>query len=165
MTVKARDLMTSPALTVTEETPIREVASIMLHNRVSGLPVVDQKGNLLGIVTELHLVARNAPVTSPNYISVLSGLIPLSLTQYQHYREHLRQVLATTAGELMDGDVEFIAPDTDLDTIIGVMERPEIVQLPVVEGTKVIGVVSRTDVVRLIEELEMAPASPEMSDE
>lgn len=155
--MKAKDLMTSPAITVKADAPIREVASTMRINRISGVPVVDEDGGLLGIVNELHLIARNAPIVGPRYISLLSGLIPVDLKQYRLYREQLRQVLAATAGELMSDKVKFVTPDAELETIVEMMERPEIIQLPVVEEGRVIGVVTRTDLVRLIEQLEMTP--------
>ncbi|MBV7331635.1 CBS domain-containing protein [Chloroflexi bacterium TSY] len=159
--MKARELMTTPAITVTADKPIGELAAIMQKNHISGVPVVDNQGKLLGIVTELHLIARNAPIIGPSYISLLAGLIPVELQQYRRYREQVRQVLATTAGELMSEQVKYITPDADLETIIGMMEEPEIIQLPVIEEKKVIGVITRTDVVRLIEKLEMAPDTSE----
>ncbi|MCB0138825.1 MAG: CBS domain-containing protein, partial [Caldilineaceae bacterium] len=71
--MKASELMTSPAITVKSETPIRNVAAIMRKNQISGVPVVDAADKLLGIVTEINLIMRNAPIIGPNYISVLSG--------------------------------------------------------------------------------------------
>lgn len=156
----ASELMSSPAITVGPETPIREVAAIMRKNQISGVPVVDEAGTLLGLVTEINLIMRNAPIIGPNYISVLSGLIPIDLGQYGRYREQLRQVLATTAGELMAQEVEVVASDTELDTIMSLMENPEIISLPVLEEERVIGIVTRTDLVRLIEQLEMAADEP-----
>lgn len=160
MSIKAKDLMSSPAITVGADTPIRQIATIMRENHISGVPVVND-GKLVGIVTEMHLIARNAPVIGPSYIPLLSGLIPVNFHQYRRYREQLRQVLASTAGELMSDEVKSVAPDTELGTIIGLMENPEIIQLPVVQNDQVVGVVTRTDLVRLIEELEMAPEMPE----
>ncbi len=155
--MNAKELMSSPAITVKIDTPIRDVATTMRVHHISGVPVVDDSNRLLGIVNELHLIARNAPVIGPSYISLLSGLIPIDLRQYGRYREQLRQVLATTAGELMSEQVKFVSPDTSLENLVELMEHPEIVQLPVVEDGRVVGIVTRTDLVRLIEELEMAP--------
>ena len=163
--MKARDLMTSPAITVTADTPIRNLAAIMRQHRISGVPVVDEDGKLVGIVTELNLIARNAPIIGPNYISLLSGLIPVDLQHHHRYREQVRQVLATTAGELMSEKVKYVTPNADLETMMGMMERPEIIQLPVVDEAQVVGVVTRTDLVRLIEKLEMTPDTSDTSPE
>lgn len=158
--MKASELMTSPAITVKSETPIRNVAAIMRKNQISGVPVVDAADKLLGIVTEINLIMRNAPIIGPNYISVLSGLIPIELGQYRRYRDQLRQVLATTAGELMFRDVKTVSPHTELETLMELMEDPEVTSLPVVDGGKVVGIVTRTDLVRLIEQLEMTSEEP-----
>ncbi|MEZ4660122.1 MAG: CBS domain-containing protein [Caldilineaceae bacterium] len=158
--MKASELMTSPAITVAPETPIREVAAVMRKNQISGLPVVDAAGKLLGMVTEINLIKRNAPIIGPNYITVLSGLIPIELGQYRRYREQLRQVLATTAGELMTPDVEYVSPRTELETLMELMEDPNVTSLPVVDHEQVIGIVTRTDLVRLIEQLEMTSEEP-----
>ncbi|MEZ4710346.1 MAG: CBS domain-containing protein [Caldilineaceae bacterium] len=158
--MKASELMTSPAITVAPEMPIREVAAVMRQNQISGVPVVNAAGKLLGIVTEITLIKRNAPLMGPSYIAVLSGLIPIDLGQYRRYREQLRQVLATTAGELMARDVKWVSPRTGLETLMELMEDPEVTSLPVVDEDKVIGIVTRTDLVRLIEQLEMTSAEP-----
>lgn len=150
-----RDIMTSPAITVTPETPVQDVARLMSSRQISGVPVVDATGGLEGVITELHLIARNAPLKEPQYIAVLSGLIPIHLSEHREYKERLRQALATTAGELMDAtDVPTLTPDDPVDKAMAIMTNPENTMIPIIEGGVVVGVVTRTDLVRLIERLE-----------
>jgi CBS domain-containing protein len=118
--------------------------------------VIDENGVLLGVITELQLIERSAPVKQPRYLALLSGLIPLNLEEYREYREQVKLVLATNAEELMDDDPAAVGPETDLDTILALMSEPEVTMLPIVENDRVIGVVTRTDLVRLLEQLEMA---------
>ncbi len=153
--MKASEIMSSPAITITPETSIQSLTRLMREKQISGLPVVDADGELLGVVTELNLIARNAPVHEPHYLAVLSGLLPLGLTQYRDYKQQLRQVLATTAEQLMTTDVKSITPATELEDLLRLMAHPETILLPVLEANRVVGVVTRTDVVRLIEKLEM----------
>jgi CBS domain-containing protein len=155
-----REIMTSPAITVTPETEIREVTRLMREHQISGVPVVDAVGNVVGLITELELIARNAPLHEPHYIGVLSAVIPVSLEEYREYKEQLRQVLATNAGDLMRREVETIAPEDSTEKALGLMLDPEVTMLPVVENGRVVGVVTRTDLVRLIETLESAPDEP-----
>ena len=155
--MQVRDIMSSPAITVAPDTEIRDVARIMREHQISGVPVVDANGKLLGAITELDLIARNAPLKEPQYIPVLSALIPVGLEEYRHYKEQLRQVLAINAHDLMSDVIRTVAPDTDIATALEMMLDPEQTMLPVVEQNQVIGVVTRTDMVRLIEELEMTP--------
>lgn len=158
--MQVREIMTSPAITVTPTTEIREVARTMREEVISGVPVVDGNGVLLGLITEIELIARNAPVHEPHYLSILSAYIPINLEEYRHYKEQLRQALAITAAELMRSEVETIAPDAPIEDALEAMVNPEVTMLPVIEQERVVGVVTRTDLVRLIETLEAAPDEP-----
>lgn len=150
-----REMMTKPPITVGPQTSVQEVARLMSTRLISGVPVVDEAGALLGVITELHLIQRNAPLKEPQYISVLSGLIPIHLAEHREYKERLREALATTAAELMDDtDVATVAPDDPVEEAMEAMTNPENTLLPVVEKGRVIGVVTRTDLVRLITRLE-----------
>jgi CBS domain-containing protein len=158
--MQVREIMSSPAITVGPTTNIREVARTMRENIISGVPVVDDNGTLLGIITEMDLIARNAPVHEPRYIAVLSAIIPISIEEYRQYEEQLRQALAISAVDLMQDNVETISPDALIEEALEAMLNPEVIMLPVVEQEQVIGVVTRTDLVRLIETLEAAPDEP-----
>ncbi len=150
-----REIMTSPVVTVTTETAVQEVARLMSSQQISGVPVVNADGELEGIITELHLIERNAPLKEPQYIAVLSGLIPIHLSEHRAYKERLRQALATTAGELMDStDIATLSPDDKVDQAMTIMSNPENTMIPIIEDGAVVGVVTRTDLVRLIERLE-----------
>ncbi len=155
-----REIMSSPAITVGPTTEIREVARTMRENVISGVPVVDDRGMLLGLITEMELIARSAPVHQPHYISFLSAVIPVNIEEYRQYKEQLRQALAVTAADLMNDEVETIAPDAPIDDALAVMLDPEITMLPVIERGQLVGVVTRTDLVWLIEKLEAAPDEP-----
>ena len=149
-----RDIMSSPALTVTADTHIPEVARLLRAHQISGMPVLDANGALLGIVTDHDLILRNAPVREPRYFAFLSGVIPLSLDEHRHYKEQLRHTLAITAGDLIEPGVHTITPETPMEEVMETMLDTKITMLPVIEDEQVIGVVTRTDLVRLIETLE-----------
>ena len=158
--MQVREIMSSPAITVGPTTEIREVARTMRENVISGVPVVDTSGVLLGLITEIELISRNAPVQEPHYLAVLSALIPVNLEEYRQYKEQLRQALALSAVDLMRDEVETLSPDSLVEDALEAMLNPEVTMMPVVEGGRVIGVVTRTDLVRLIETLEAAPDEP-----
>ena len=158
--MQVRELMSSPAITVTRTTSVRDVARIMRENIISGVPVVDDAGNFAGIITEIDLISRNAPLHEPHYITILSAVIPVNLEEYRHYKEQLRQALAANAADLMRIDVETIKPEASVQDALELMLNPANTMLPVIERNQVIGVVTRTDLVRLIEALEAAPDEP-----
>jgi CBS domain-containing protein len=153
-----RDIMSSPAITVGPTAEIRKVAHLMREHVISGVPVVDREGHLLGLITELDLIARNAPIHEPRYIAVLSAVIPVSVEEFRNYKEQLRQAMAITAMDLMREEVEIALPDDTIEDALEAMLDPETTMLPVLDDEdRVIGVVTRTDLVRLIEQLEAAP--------
>jgi CBS domain-containing protein/predicted enzyme related to lactoylglutathione lyase len=154
--MQARDIMTSPAITVTASTHIPELARLMRANQISGLIVVDEHNKLLGIVTDHDLILRNAPVREPRYFSVLSGMIPLHRDEYRHYKDQLRHTMAVTAADLIEPGIHTVTPETPLEEAMEIMLDPKVTLLPVIENEMVIGVVTRTDLVRLIERLEGA---------
>lgn len=154
--MQARDIMTSPAITVTGGTHIPELARLMRVNQISGLPVVDESGRLVGIVTDHDLILRNAPVREPRYFSVLSGMIPLNLEGYREYRDQLRHTMAVTAADLIEPGFHTITPDTPLEEAMELMLDPLVTMLPVIEDEQVVGVLTRTNLVRLVERLEGA---------
>lgn len=156
--MQVRELMSSPAITVGPEAKVQDVARIMREAQISGVPVVDDEGKLLGTITELSLIERSAPIKQPRYLAILSGVIPVNLEEYREYREQVKLVLAINARELMEDPPATVAPDADLDVVLTIMREPETILLPVVEEEQVIGVVTRTDLVRVLERFEMALA-------
>lgn len=151
-----RDIMTSPAITVTAATHIPEVARLLRAHQISGLPVLDDNGALLGIVTDHDLILRNAPVREPRYFAILSGYIPLNLEEHRHYKEQLRHTMAVTAGDMTEPGIHTVTPETPLEQAMELMLDPKVTMLPVLDNSEVVGVVTRTDLVRLIEKLEGA---------
>lgn len=154
--MQVHEMMSSPAITVGPAVKIPEIARLMRERQISSIPVVNNAGGLLGIITELDLIERNAPLREPRYLAVLSGLIPVSLDEYRDYKDQVRHVLAINAEQLMNPEVQTIEPDADWAEVLKIMRNPAILSLPVVEDEQVIGIVTRTDLVRVIERLEMA---------
>ena len=101
---------------------------------------------------------------SLNQIAVLSALIPISPDEYRDYKEQLRHALAINAGQLMSEEFTMVTPETTVEEALGIMLDPAIATLLVIAGDKLLGVVTRTDMVRLIETLESAPDDGEESD-
>jgi CBS domain-containing protein len=155
--MQVRDIMTSPAITIGPEADIRTVARTLREQQVSGLPVLDEGGQVLGLITELDLIARSAPIHQPHYIAVLSAVIPVSRDEYREYKEQLRHALAINASQLMTEEFATVTPETTVEEALELMLDPEITLLPVMADGKLAGVITRTDMVRLIEKLESAP--------
>jgi len=143
--MKARDVMTTNVVSVTPDCPISEMAKRMQQYRISGLPVINAGGALVGIVTEgdcLHRTETNTEVKRSGWRSLLTS----SETLAQEYiRSHARKV-----GEVMTPDPITVSEDTELDEVIHLMEKNQVKRLPVVKGGTVVGIVSRANIVQAL---------------
>jgi CBS domain-containing protein len=157
--MNVRELMTSPVTTVAPTAAVADIARIMLEEHVGGVPVVDTRGVVIGIVTESDLVAKHARVHMPTYFSILGLSFPVGA---RHTDEDLRRALAVSAQDLMTRDVVVVGPDTPVDDAATMMVEHHVNPLPVVERGRLVGIVSRTDIVRLllVEETDAGAAAP-----
>jgi CBS domain-containing protein len=146
--MRVADVMTRDVVAVGPETPVSEVARLMWGHHISGLPVVDAGGKLVGIVTELDLLVRNANLHVPTYLRILDGLIPLG--NPRRFDEEMRRALGTTAAEVMTSEVVTVNSDTDLAELATLMLDKRVNPVPVVDGGRLVGIVSRGDFVRLL---------------
>jgi CBS domain-containing protein len=143
--MKARDVMTSPVVSVGPDDSVSEAARIMLQRHISGLPVIDQEGRLVGIVTEGDFLRRAETGTQrrrPRWLEYLLG--PGRLAD-EYTRSHGRKVR-----EVMTADPLTASDDTPLDEIVHTMEKRGIKRLPVLRGTEVVGIVSRANLVHAL---------------
>jgi CBS domain-containing protein len=145
--MNVRDMMTAPAPTVTPDTRVTEVARLILESGSDGVVVVDAQGNLQGLVTEDDLVAKHARVHAPRYLGILGGVLPIDTGRM---REELRHVLAVTAGDIMSPDPVTVDPETSVEDAASIIIEAEAVPLVVMEAGRVVGVVSHSDVIRLL---------------
>jgi CBS domain-containing protein len=143
--MKASQLMSAEVITVREDASIAEAIRLMLEHRISGLPVVDSGNRLAGIVTEGDLLRRGEIGTErhrPHWREFLLGSGRLA-PEYVH--SHARNV-----AEVMTTEVETISEDTPAGDIVDAMERDGIKRLPVVRDGRVVGIVSRADLLRAL---------------
>ena len=139
--MKAADLMTSFVVTVTPEATIEYAAHLMLQHRISGLPVMDSDGAVLGIVTEGDLLRRAETGTDKHHARWVSLLIGPGRLAQEYVRTHGRKV-----GEVMTERVLTVTPQTPLSDIVALMETRHVKRAPVVDQERLVGIVSRADV-------------------
>jgi CBS domain-containing protein len=151
--MQVQEIMTREVIAVKADTRVAAVARLFRENAISGLPVVDEEGAVIGIITEKDLIARHARPHFPHYIQVLDSVIYLESSK--RYEESMRHILATTAGELMTKEVQTVGPDMDVRDLAALMAEKGINPVQVLDDQgKMIGIVSRTDVLNLIEQAE-----------
>ena len=143
--MNAADVMTRAVVTVTPDTTIEEAARLMLGHRISGLPVVDRYGEMVGILTESDLLRRAETGTErrrPRWLEFLAG--PGRLAS-DYVDTHARLV-----SEAMTDTVVEVTPGTPLPELVRLMETHRVKRLPVVEDGRVVGIVSRANLVHAL---------------
>ena len=143
--MKAHDVMTWGTITVEPEASVTRAVRLMLQNKISGLPVVDDKGQLVGMVTEGDFLRRGELGTQrqrPRWLEFLLGPGRLAA---EYVQSSGRKV-----GEIMTPEPKTITPETPLDEAVSLMERHRIKRLPVVVDGKLVGIVSRANLLHAL---------------
>lgn len=142
--MKASDVMTSRVVTIHADETLRIAAERMLAHHISGLPVLDD-GRLVGMLTEGDLLRRAEIGTERRRARWLEWLVSPGTLAEEYVGTHGRRV-----AEVMTGDVIAVGPETPLVQVVKLMENHRIKRLPVVDAGKVIGLVSRSDLVKAL---------------
>lgn len=130
--MKAKDIMTTPVVTATPSTPLKGIGQLLIQHDISAVPIVDDAGNLVGLISE-------ADVVPFGYARVLgAALIPR--------KGHGPRV----ASQVMAINVATVPEDADVTTVARLMQDLRIRHLPVIVGTHVTGIISRRDILKIL---------------
>lgn len=143
--MKTADVMTRAPLCVTPETIIVEAARLMLQHRISGLPVVDAEGAIVGIITEGDLLRRAETGTELHRSGWLTFLIGPGRVAGDYVEAH-----ACKVGEVMTRNVAVVGVLDDLAVVVDLMQNRRVKRVPVVDAGTLVGIVSRADLVRAL---------------
>jgi CBS domain-containing protein len=158
--MRAHQIMTRPVVTVTPETTIVDAANLMLRKHVSGLPVVDIGGKLVGVVSEGDFIRRSEIGTGRKRGRWLRFILGPGKSASDFVLEHGRKV-----GEVMTKSPLTITEDTALAEIVELMEKNNVKRLPVTRGDKVVGIVSRANLLQAVASLARQVPDPTADDD
>jgi CBS-domain-containing membrane protein len=144
----AKDIMTRNVVTVKPETSIEELASLLVKHQISGVPVLDEKGELYGIVTENDLISQNKRLHIPTVVSFLDAAIYLESSK--KFEQEVKRITATKAGDICARKVLTVTEDTTLVDIATIMDEKKTHLLPVIKNGKMVGIVGKRDVVKAV---------------
>ena len=145
----ARDIMTTNVITVMANSPIKELATILLDNNISGVPVLEEDGSLYGIATESDLIFQNKRLHVPPVITILDSF--LFLDNPDRMEQELKKIAGATVKDICSESIVTISPDTPLDEIATIMTDQKIHTLPVLgEQGEMEGIVGKKDIIRTI---------------
>lgn len=145
---RVKDLMTVEVIKIQPDTPVPQIARLMSVHNISGLPVVDDEGRVLGVVTERDMIVRNTRFKVPAFIMILDSIIYLEMPH--HFRERLEHMLGVTAQEIMSKPAVTIGPDADIEELAELMVNRRMNPIPVVAAERLVGIISRSDIIRLM---------------
>jgi len=143
--MQARDVMVSPVITVKQSCTVREVAKIFIEQRISGVPVVDDQGKLVGIVSEGDLMHRSEADTERKRSWWLHALTPDETLAADYVKAH-----ACRVADVMTRHVITAAPDTPLREIAALLEKNSVKRVPIMENGHLVGIVSRANLVQAV---------------
>jgi CBS domain-containing protein len=149
--MKASEIMNADVVKLEPGMYITDIARIFSRRGISGAPVVEH-GGVIGIVTELDLIARHARPHYPAYLPLLDARIPLG--GQREYREVVRRILAMTARDVMTTPALTVDVEADLEEVATLMVETKANPIPVLEQGKLVGIISQADLIRHLEEAQ-----------
>ena len=153
--MKVRDIMSTKVVTVSPSTTVRDIAGLMVEKHVSGLPVLSDSGTLVGMVSEGDLLRRPELGTQKHrrrWVSFFSGV--------DEQAREFTKTHALRAGDVMTEQVIHVSEQTPLGDVVGLMEKHNIKRLPVLSDGKLVGIVSRADLLRALAARQANPIPP-----
>ena len=145
----ARDIMTTEIVSVSLDTSLQDLAKKFVDTRFSNLPVLDEDGTLVGVISETDLIEQHKPLHIPTVMTLFDWVFTFG--SEKRFQEEVDRVTATTVGELYCKDPIVCSPDDTVRELAILISQHKVHLLPVVEAKKMIGVVARLDLIKVME--------------
>ena len=150
MALTVADIMDSEAPSVETTDSVERVLEVMREHELPGVAVVNEGGRCVGIITEEDLIlsGEDADLHLPHYFQLFGGFV--FVERFSHFEERLRKAVASTAADLMTEQPVTIEPSSTVDEAARLIARKKHNRLPVVEHGRLVGVVTRLDVLEAL---------------
>lgn len=143
------EIMSQNVISLKPEQSVAEAAGVLTHNHIGGAPVLDENGRLIGMVSESDLIIQDVKLHFPSYIHFLDSYIYLeSLSKFEHT---LKKAVAAKVKDVMSADVVALNPNASIQEIATLMTNKGIGRVVIVDDSKVVGIVSKGDIVKSLE--------------
>ena len=146
--ITAKDIMTREVITISPETEIAQAAQLLLTNRINGVPVVNDAGELVGILCQSDLIIQQKNIPIPSLFTLLDGFIPL--TSSKKLDREVEKIAATKVEDAMTANPVTVNPDTGIEEVAAFMVEKNYHTLPVIDGGKLVGIVGKEDVLKTL---------------
>lgn len=144
----AQDIMTRDVITVKENATVRELAALLLTSNISGAPVIDETGKVIGVVTESDLIFQNKKVHLPTAFAILDAFV--FLERPEKMEQELKKMAGSRVGDICSRKLISVTPETELEELATLMAEKKIHTLPVMAAGNLVGVIGKSDIIRTI---------------
>ncbi|MHB1376731.1 MAG: CBS domain-containing protein [Candidatus Humimicrobiaceae bacterium] len=144
----AQDIMTKDVVTITKDSTIGDLSKLLISNKISGVPVIDEKGTLVGMVTDGDIITEDISPVFPYYIDPL--IMSYSFIEnIEQYQKDMKGYLETSVEEIMTRKVRSVKIDTHVSEVAKIMVRNKINRVPVVDDdNKLLGIIARDNIIK-----------------
>lgn len=146
--ITVKDIMKTDVISVSPETEITHATKLLLENHINGIPVIDKKEKLVGIICQSDVIAQQKKLPIPSFFSFLDGFLPLS--SMKNLEKEVKKISAVTVSQAMTPNPVTVKPDTIIEVVAALMVDSNYHTIPVVEGGKLVGIVGKEDVLRTL---------------
>jgi len=144
--ITAKEIMTQEVISVSQNTSIKDLADLFIKHKVNGFPVLDEDGELTGIVTEKNLIEQNKNLHIPTVIALFDAVIYLE--SEKKFEEEMKRFNATQVKDICSTNVITVSANTDFNEIASLMATKDVHSIPVVEGKKILGIIGKLDIIK-----------------
>lgn len=151
--MQVKDIMTKKVITVNPETKIKKAADFLSKHNLTGLPVIDKKNKIVGIISEADFMTKNHHLHLPSYIQTLHALKTWDRSD-EKLKKEIKKLSNIKASEIMNTDVVVVSPKTTLKDLAVLFAEKRVNPIPITDKENhLLGIVSRSDIVRLFANL------------
>ena len=142
----AREIMTRNVVTVKKDQPISDLSKLFIENHFNGVPVLDDAGKVIGVVTQSNLIEQNKNLHIPTVIALFDAV--LFLESEKKFESDLKKLTGSKIEDIYQNKPITVSPDTDLSEITTLMAEKDVHTLPVLKSDKLVGIIGKKDVIR-----------------
>ena len=142
----ARDIMTRNVVTVKKDQPISDLSKLFIENHFNGVPVLDDAGKVIGVVTQSNLIEQNKNLHIPTVIALFDAV--LFLESEKKFESDVKKLTGSKIEDIYHKNPITVSRDTELNEITTIMAEKDVHTLPVLENDKLVGIIGKKDVIR-----------------
>jgi CBS domain-containing protein len=143
----AKNIMIKKVITINKDASIEKLSELLLKNKISGVPVVDDDDKMVGIATEGDLIVRDSDLHFPRYFKLLDSIIYLE--SLNKFKSNLKKYLGTKVEDVMTVKVRTVRENTPVSEVANIMIRNNVNRVPVLNRKgDLVGIITRADIVK-----------------